>query len=424
MAMCRFAPARVLYVAYAAPTPSRLGPARRHYYILDQLSRFYDVHLVSLGEPADADVCARCFGDRVRQLSFASKTGGTGRKFARKLGRTLAGRCDFLPVLEPGLRRLCSTVTSTRSFDAIFLSGVLLRGLPLPNDVPLIADTHNVEFDVLRRTAALSDSVLLRQYARRQWRATRREEQRCGRGVDLLLATSERDRFIFERELQISHSAVIPNGIDLTEFASPYLAPEAGTLVFSGLMSYYPNQQAVRWFLDAVFPLVLRQAPAARFVVAGASPPAWLRARASSRVDVTGEVPAVQPYLERAQVVVVPLMIGGGTRIKVLEALAAGRPVVSTSIGAEGLDLPDGESILIADDAQSFADRVVQLLSSPSLAAQIVDSGRRHVVHRFDWNRIGERLRDVLETRIGLSARAHAGGRREAAAMRAQVAES
>jgi glycosyltransferase involved in cell wall biosynthesis len=176
-------------------------------------------------------------------------------------------------------------------------------------------------------------------------------------------------------------------------------------IVFSGLMSYYPNQQAVGWFLDEIFPRIARRVPAARFVVAGAAPPGWLRARASDHVEVTGRVPDIRPYLRTASVVVAPLRIGGGTRVKILEAQAMRRPVVSTTIGAEGLDVAHGQSILIADDAHEFADRVVDLLSDASQAARIAASGWAHAAEHFSWTDIGERLSGVLKASIGLTAR-------------------
>jgi glycosyltransferase involved in cell wall biosynthesis len=397
-------PSRVLYISYASPMNGRLGPARRHYHMVEQLSRFYDLHLLSIGTPSDAVALARRFGSRVSRATFVEPTRSAVPKHVRKLWRTLRGECDFLPAAEPVLRREARLLTSPARCDAVLLSSVLLRRLPLAGGVPVIADTHNAEFDVLRRTAASSDTWMRRQYATWQMAATRREERRCGRAVDLVLATSDRDRRLFEEELELPHVAVIPNGIDLGEFDPGETTPSPGAIVFSGLMSYYPNQQAVRWFLDEIFPLVLRRVPAARFVVAGAAPPGWLHARASDHVDVTGRVPDIRPYLRAASVVVVPLRIGGGTRVKILEAQAMRRPVVSTTIGAEGLGLSPGESILLEDDAHEFADRVVDLLTDASLAARITANAWAHAASHFNWSDIGERLSGVLQSSIGLTA--------------------
>jgi len=201
---------------------------------------------------------------------------------------------------------------------------------------------------------------------------------------------------------------VLPNGIDLTEFVAATTAPQPGTILFTGLMSYYPNQQAVRWFLNEVFPVILKNRPDARLVVAGAAPPRWMTALARPEVEVTGLVPDIRPYLERAAVFIAPLMIGGGTRVKILEALAMERPVVSTSIGAEGLELAHGASVLFADDPAAFAARVVDVLQDARLAARLGTCGRQHVAARFDWDRIGEAARQLLASRIGLEGRAGA----------------
>lgn len=400
---CR--PSRVLYICYASPMNGRLGPARRHYHMVEQLSRFYDLHVLSIGAPTDTAAVARSFGHRVSHATFVEPARSAVPKHLRKLWRTLRGDCDFLPAAEPALRRETRLLTSPSRCDAVLLSSVLLQRLPLAGGVPVIADTHNAEFDVLRRMAAFSDSWARRQYATWQMTATRGEEQRCGRAVDLVLATSERDRRVFEEELALPRVAVIPNGIDLGEFDPGDTSPSRGTIVFSGLMSYYPNQQAVRWFLDEIFPLIVRRVPTARFVVAGAAPPAWLRARASDHVAVTGRVPDIRPYLREASVVVVPLRIGGGTRVKILEAQAMRRPVVSTTIGAEGLGLAQGESILLADEAPEFADKVVDLLTDAPKAERITANAWAHAAAHFNWTDIGNRLSGVLQSTIGLTAR-------------------
>ncbi len=399
-------PSRILYITHTSPVPAKIGPSRRHYHILDQLSRFYDVHLLSLGTQSEAEMFSATFADRVTGFDYALPRRKGTTKFIRKAWRTFTSRCDFLPVVEPNLRRLCTQVTSSQSFDAIVLSIVLLRGLPLPEDVPIVGDTHNVEFDVLTRTAELAETYTRRQYARWQAISTFREEGRCARKVALLLANSERDRQVFEQKLAVTNVEVIRNGVDIAEFSPPAVSGSPGTILFTGLMSYYPNQQAIRWFLDAVFPKVLEKVPQARLIVAGADPPAWLIQRRSEFVEVTGSVPDMRPIFERAQVVIAPLMIGGGTRVKILEAQAMAKPVVSTSLGAEGIDVRDGYSILLADNPELFAAQVARLLTDVEFARRMGAAAREQVALEYDWNRIGERLDYVLRQRIGLTPRA------------------
>jgi polysaccharide biosynthesis protein PslH len=392
-------PGRILYISHASPVPAELGPARRNYHVINQLARVYDVSVLSTGTPYDAKLFDRELGSRVSTFEFVARKDG---RRLHQVWQTLRGRCDFMPALEPNLVRRCAEIAATESFDAVFLSCALLRRLPLPAGTPVVGDTHNVQFHLVRQTAQCASSVLRRAYARRQWTATRCEEQRCGKDVDLLLATSDHDREIFEQQLHVERVAVVPNGIDLEEFAPAREAAERDTILFSGLMSYYPNEQAVEWFLDSIFPTILQQVPNARLVVAGAAPPRWLIRRRGRHVDVTGRVPDMRPYLQRASVVVAPLLIGSGTRVKILEAQAVGRPVVSTSLGAQGLSLRHDESIVLADEAEAFADGVVRLLQSPALARRIAASARTHVTVHFDWNRIGEHLCSLLQTRLGL----------------------
>jgi hypothetical protein len=192
--------------------PSKLGPARRNHHIIEQLARYYDVSVLGVGVDGDAKTFLSSFRAPVAELRLVSAQVPRGLKFFRKMVRTTLGQCDYLPARAPALRRACEDMAAGRRFDAVMLSLLLLRRLPLPNGVPVVADTHNVESDVYRRMATAADGRLRRLYAARQCRLTRDEERRCGARVDLLLATSDRDRQLFESELQIPGVEVIPNG--------------------------------------------------------------------------------------------------------------------------------------------------------------------------------------------------------------------
>ena len=395
-------PSRILYVSGTAIVPSKIGPARRNYHILEQLSRHYDVTVVALGSPEHAEAIVSGLGGRIAKLILVPPKYDTRARFLYKLWRTATGRCDYLPALYPGLRDACAEIAESGSIDAVFFSSVLLGRLPVPDGVPVVVDTHNAEFNIHSRTATLNGAIGRRLYAACQYWPMRREERRQGARADLLLATSHRDRELFEQSLHLRRVAVVPNGIDLTEF-TPQPPTHAPVILFSALMSYYPNQHGLRWFLDAVLPLVLQRVPTARVVAAGAAPPRWLLARRAPNVEVTGQVPDIRPHIAGARVVVAPLMIGGGTRVKILEAQAMERPVVSTAIGAEGLSQRDDDTILIGDDAESFAAHIVRLLEDPIAAARIARAGRRHVVQNFDWDHIGIALSRLLDARLGLS---------------------
>jgi len=356
---------------------------------------------LSIGRETDPELFEKEFGDKVIQFDYAVSKQPTVFKYIRKSWLTLTRRCDFLPARNRTLQRLCKRVTRSQRFDAIILSGSLLNSLPLPRNLPVIADTHNVESDVLARTSVLAETFWRRMYSRFQAPSTFKEERRCALKADLLLATSERDKLTFQRLMNVRNIAVIPNGVDESEFRPIGGVGEPGEVLFTGLMSYYPNQQAIRWFLDEVFPKVRLAVPAARLTVAGADAPPWLLGRRSSAIVVSGAVPDMRPYFQRARVVVAPLKIGGGTRVKILEAQAMERPVVSTSLGAEGLNT-EGSSIVLADDADSFASQVIRLLCDDMLARQLAIKGREIVEKQYAWDCIGERLATILAERFGL----------------------
>lgn len=400
-------PSRVLYISYTSPVPAKIGPSRRHFHVLTQLLRFYDVQVLSLGTKTQSAMFGREFGDKVIRFDYAKTHGSFAAKLFFKSWLNLTLRCDWLPSRNRSLRKLCRSVIEEGRFDAIILSGCLLNRLPLPCGIPIIADTHNVEFEVLARAAAFADTFVRRLYARFQRPWTLREEKRCALKADLVLATSEGDKDKFERTLNIPNVAVVPNGVDVAEFYPHEGSTEPGEILFTGLMSYYPNRQAIRWFLDSVYPKIRQALPSARLTVAGANPPRWLLARRSLEVRVTGVVPDMRPYFQRARVVIVPLMIGGGTRVKILEAQAMARPVVSTSLGAEGLNVTSS-SIVLADDADAFASNVVRLLTDATFALHVAMEGRRLVVREYAWDHIGDRLETILAERIGLIAKERA----------------
>lgn len=352
------------------------------------------------------------FRDRDVRAFYVRPAGPRALQIARKLMRTATLRCDFLPPTQRALRSELSAIVSREHFDAVVLSHLLMADVSLPEDTVVIADSHNVEFDVLRRIARARGSPVRRAYATVQGAATKRAEARCGLRVHSLLATSGRDKALFQHELGLA-AVVIPNGIDLSEFQRVVASEGPPTILFAGLMSYHPNDEAIRWFLDAVLPLVQQQRPDVRMVVAGAAPASWLRRRACETLWVTGPVDDMRPHLRAATVVVAPIRHGGGTRVKILEAMATGRPVVSTSIGCEGLGITHENGVLIADDSRGFADMVLRVLGDADLAARLVDDGHTHVTRYFDWDAIGTQLRSHVRQEIKvfnasrLTARAH-----------------
>jgi glycosyltransferase involved in cell wall biosynthesis len=260
----------------------------------------------------------------------------------------------------------------------------------LPPGVPAVLDLHNIEYEVLARVAQAPGTGLVRYlYNRAEALKFRRDEPALWRRFTALLTTSERDRRGVLAHLPGARVTVVPNGVD-TAFFHPANGGGAGhapRLVFTGMMAYYPNQDGAGYFVEQIWPLVRRAEPRASLTLVGAEPPPAVQAlaRAGPGIAVTGAVPDVRPYVWDAAVCVVPLRIGGGTRLKILEALAMEKAVVSTALGCEGIEVRPGETLVVADPPAAFAAATVDLLRDPARRAALGQAGRRLVLERYDW---------------------------------------
>jgi glycosyltransferase involved in cell wall biosynthesis len=284
-------------------------------------------------------------------------------------------------------------------------------------DAATVCFTHNVEAEIFQRHVSHARSAAMRALWASQYRKMERFEGQTLRRFTRVVAVSERDAEAFQRLHGIGNTSVIPTGVDLGYFgwqAPPAVAPQTPpTVVFTGSMDWAANQDGMQFFIEQVWPRVLQQVPAARFVAVGRNVPASLLAlgQAARNVSFTGWVDDVRPHVRQAHAFVIPLRVGGGTRIKAYEALAMGCPVVSTSIGIEGLDMDDGEHFLRRDDAESMAQALVQLLGNAALRQQLSQQARALVESRFGHAqvaRVFERhcLRAMEEARAPAALRA------------------
>jgi glycosyltransferase involved in cell wall biosynthesis len=198
-----------------------------------------------------------------------------------------------------------------------------------------------------------------------------------------------------------ARTAVVPNGVD-TEYFTPRGAGDSPTLVFTGGMNMFANRDAVEWFLHEIWPSIRARVPGARFVAIGQRPsPRLLEAVAADpSIEAPGHVPDVRPWVARAAVYVVPMRVGGGTRLKVLDAMAQRKALVCTSLGAEGIEADDGQHFVRADSAREFSDRVVDLLQNPSRRLELAAAARARVEERYAWPVIGRRLADAYDVAI------------------------
>lgn len=275
-----------------------------------------------------------------------------------------------------------------------FLSASLNFPARLP--IPCVLFQHNVESSLWQRMVAVESNPLKKlAFAIESSKMTGYERATLGK-FHHIIAVSEHDR---QQMLQMNLACqitVVPTGVDTQKFkVAPASSTQPPRIVFTGSMDWEPNIDAVDYFCSEIWPAIRKEFPNAIFQIVGRNPFAKVQRLASESVQVTGTVPSVAEYLEKASVVVVPLRIGGGTRLKIFEAMAVGKALVSTSIGAEGLEVESGRDLLLADTASSFADAVLLLLRD-SVIRRRVELAAVELAGQYDWSRVVKQFADVL----------------------------
>jgi sugar transferase (PEP-CTERM/EpsH1 system associated) len=281
-----------------------------------------------------------------------------------------------------------------QTYDLVQIEDVVMAQYlsPVMDTSLRILDMHNVESALLRRYAEKDGNLFKKIYARLT--AAKLEGYECDVAgkFNKILVCSTQDRDLLQGKTMSTPVQVTPNGVDCDYFRPLLLDSAIKHLVFVGSMDYHANISGVLFFVNNILPLIHQKFPETHFTIVGKNPPEAIRRLAGERVAVTGMVPDVRPYLARARVVVVPLLVGGGTRLKILEAMACGKAVVSTPMGAEGISAKDSEHICLAARVHDFAQATIQLLQEPVLCQRIGLAAATFVKEHFDWRLITDGL--------------------------------
>jgi len=380
----------ILLLTQVVPYPPDSGPKIKTYNVLRYLAARHSVHLVSFVRTAAEVASARalqpyCAGittvplrrSRLRDVGYLARSLATGRPF-------LIERDDLR-----AMRTTVERLVREHPFDAAHADQLSMGQFAVDLPVPLrVLDEHNAVWTIVRRAAAGEGRGPRRWLAELEWRKLRAYEGELCRRFDWVTVVSDEDRAALAQACGAPYAAkVIPIAVDTREWSFAPPPPQARHLISLATMFYPPNAEGVRWFATAVFPLVRRAVPDTRFYVVGSRPPAHIARLATpeSGIVVTGYVADVQPLLQQSALLVVPVHSGSGMRVKILEGLARGTPIVSTSIGVEGIDAQHGEHLLVADDPNEFAAAVIRLLQHPAEAARLARAGRALVEARYDW---------------------------------------
>lgn len=385
------------------PTPPEFGGALRSFHLIRQLSRSHEVTIlcpVTAADDTDLDIL-RALGN-VTCVPHPWTPRHPANRTKRTLqARSIASRKSFveLSTWSDALQGVLERLFLTRRVDCVLYESTRTALFRPPRPCPTVIDAHDVEAELLIRVARNTSSDVARALKLGEARKVAQLERRLWRSAEVVVATSERDAAAIA-SVSGATTRVVPNGTDVDAFMRPEGRAVRQDIVFTGVMRHQPNSDAARWYLDEIYPLVRQRVPNARTVFVGADPPEWLMARASNDVIVTGRVDDIRPWLWSASVAIVPLRSGGGTRLKIFEALAAGVPVVSTSIGAEGI--PGVENVtIIANEPQVFATAVSMVMTEPERAASMRENGMQ-LVRAYDWATISQRMTGAIDDAISL----------------------
>ena len=306
---------------------------------------------------------------------------------------------DYSPELEEAVLKELSNVEYDLAICDFMQSTLNFRQV---TNIPRILFQHNVETTISQRHMQSSKDPVSKIFWWLQFRKMFYHEKRESNLFDTVIAVSDADKQRMEKWYKLDNVQTIPTGVDTNFYSLNGKEPEKKQIVFVGAMDWLPNNDAMYYFLEKIFPLIQQEEPGVNFIIVGRNPSPQLQnfANSYSNVEVTGWVEDTRPYITESAVFLVPIRIGGGTRMKIYEGMAMGKAIVSTSIGAEGLPLKDSEHIYFADDEKSFADQVVNLLRNEELRKQIGTNARQYVYYNFRWEKVADVFAEICREAV------------------------
>lgn len=391
---------KVLYVSSWFPYPPDNGARIRTYNLVKALSKRHEVSLVALLQEDSRRESAVHLEDICTVVSLHES-----RWFDPKTWKSFVGFFSSRPrssvdTFDPRIKLAVAEALKRVSPDVLVASPLgAVEYVPSDLRIPSVLDEHDCEYARLQRDADRATTALKRLRLGLSWRKCARWEARMGHRFDAVMVGSEEER---QRILKVAPDlpsvTVIPNGVDTEHYTPADREPEPYTLVYNGALTYKINLDAVRYYASEVYPVLARRLPDAKLRVTGRTRGVDLSGiEDCPGIELTGYVDDIRDVLRTSAACVVPLLEGGATRLKVFEAMAAGLPVVSTSMGTEGIDAVPGEHVLTVDTPTDFAAAVEQVLTDSGTAAALSANARRLVEERYSWSAIGESFTELLE---------------------------
>jgi polysaccharide biosynthesis protein PslH len=392
---------RLLWVKGGKLLPVDTGGKIRSYNILRHLARRHELTLLSYypGAPdPEYDAAIRREFPGAVTVAMGDPGGLVGQALHYAVRFPRAAPYSVTKFTSPAVSAKVDELLADARLDVAVADFLLVtRNFPERSPRPTVLFQHNVESALWQRTATYERNPLKRALFHVESKKMFRYERRALGRFDQIVAVSSHDEQLMRTMSPRAPITVVPTGVDVAGFTPGPDAParDERTVMFLGSMDWPANIDGVEYFCEEIWPSVVASVPDARFQVVGRNPPARITRFAGPSVEVVGGVKTVLPYLHRAAIFVVPLRIGGGTRLKIYEAMAAGVPIVSTSVGAEGLDVRDGVDIILADDPASSSKAITDLLRNP-LRRSAIGAAAMATASRFDWSAIADEFDRVL----------------------------
>jgi polysaccharide biosynthesis protein PslH len=386
---------KVLFLTGDVPWPTDTGARIRTFNLIKHSQSAAEVTLLTMAQDTSYAERSAQMKEHCAEVLYVQRTPMSRLDMATGLIKSLWSPQPFISdkhQFGPYVQKVAELCYSGQ-YDVVHCDSIsLAAAVPADCPIPTLLTEHNMEAVIWERYYEEEKNPLKRKYIHEQYKKVARFEGEMCRKFDIVAAVSEDDRLRLAQSYKVHNVVVVPNGVDTDYFHPIPSETIPNSMVFTGSMDWRPNQDAIGYFVDAIWPLIVQKCPSAHAWIVGRRPSDKLISigKTEQGITVTGRVDDVRAYSAPAAVYIVPLRIGGGSRLKILEALAMQKAVISTTIGAEGLDVRNGEDIVLADTPEEFTARVLELFDRPAFRARLGEIGRTLVLEKYDWRKVAK----------------------------------
>jgi sugar transferase (PEP-CTERM/EpsH1 system associated) len=385
----------ILFLTKELPYPPDSGSRNRTFHLIKGLAKTYTVTLICFGDKSDKQEGLRPYCSSIECV--------VPKKQDRSALALLASLFSVQPYsvksrFDPMMKSKVEDVLKSQAFDLLVCDSIY-QALHVPDTgIAKVLNEHNIESAIMRRYAAVKKNPFMKAGVWIEYLKMRRYEDMTWKRFKLCLVCSGTDKQQLHQRAPVPKVEVVSNGVDLEYFKALSAQIKKHSLVYVGQMNWHPNIDAVTYFLKEIYPRLKAAVPDVSLVIVGSHPPEAISKLAEqNHAMATGYVPDTRPFVRQAEVFIAPLRIGGGTRLKILEAMAMGKAVVSTTVGCEGLDVTHEKNILIADNPKNFVESVIKVFNDASLRDKLGKEARQFVEERYSWEGITQELNMVLQ---------------------------